>query len=118
MSSLFRQQAVGAGNGAERVVTGQGGTIVIPEGTKLQITDLVGTYQGAGIHRLRLDTLGGAEIFRLRYSADGTILDGLGTPLEIVGNAVGGGDKNVVITEEGAFVNSLTVLGVSEPVNA
>lgn len=118
MSSLFKQQAIGAGNGAERIVTVQGGTIAIAEGTKLQITDLVGTYQGAGIHRLREDNLAGAEIFRLRYAADGTILDGLGTPMEIQGNPVGGGVKNVVITEEGAFVNTLTVLGVSEPVNA
>ncbi|MGE5663135.1 MAG: hypothetical protein ACM31I_02255 [Deltaproteobacteria bacterium] len=114
MSTLFRQQAVGAGNGAEQIV-GTGGSIVIPEGQKLQITDLLGTYQGAGIQRIREDNLVGAEITRVRYAADGTIIAGLGTPVEILG-APGG--KTIVVTEEGAFVNSLTVVGVMEPMNA
>lgn len=114
MSTLFRQQAVGAGNGAEQIVA-SGGSIVIPEGMKFQITDLIGTYQGAGIQRIREDNLVGAEITRVRYAADGTIIAGLGTPAEILG--VPGG-KTIVVTEEGAFANSLTVVGVMEPVNA
>ncbi len=117
-ATIFKQQAIGAGNGAERVVTGQGGTITIPEGQKLQITDLLGTYQGVGITRLREDNLAGAEITRVRYAGDGTIIAGVGTPLTINGNAVGGGDKHVVVTEEGAFANTLTVLGILEPINA
>ncbi len=116
MSSVIRNQAIGAGNGAEQIV-GTNGTIQIPAGQRLQITDLIGTYQGAGIIRIREDNLVGAEVTRLRFAADGTILSGIGTPLTINGNPAGGAAKDVVITEEGAFVNTLTVVGVLESLN-
>lgn len=113
IATPFRNQAIGAGNAAEQIV-GTNGTVTIPAQRKLVITDWVMTYQGAGILRIREDNLAGAIVIQHRFSGDGEIQGQLGSPIEIVNNT--GSPMALVITEEGAFANSLFVSGRMETI--
>lgn len=108
--SLFNNQARGAGNGAERIVTGANGTISCPANRRILVTRLEGTYRGAGILRVRATDLAGAILWEQRYAADGSIVGGSNAPL-VLSNLAGAVAANFVVTEEGAFINSLFMAG-------
>ena len=100
----YKNQAVGAGNAAEQVM-GTSGSVSIPPRSKLILTDWIMTYQGAGILRIREDSISGPLVIQHRFSGDGEIQGDLSSPIEIM-NADPTTPKTVVFTEEGAFANS------------
>jgi hypothetical protein len=106
---VFNRQAIGAGNGAEQAM-GVNGSFTVPEGFKLVFSDWIGTYRGEGTIRLRKTNLAGAIVYQQYFAAAGEIQGDLKTPLS-VSAPVGGGDVTLVITEEGAFANSLFLAG-------
>ncbi|MGI0149744.1 MAG: hypothetical protein ACREDF_09480 [Thermoplasmata archaeon] len=118
--AIMNAQLIGAGNAAERILTGavgaaQGGvvltagTITIPANRVVRITNLVLTYRGAGVLRLRQTNLAGLIILEVRIAGDGTIIvDRVESPIQVVANAAA---AVVVATEEGAFVNSVFLSG-------
>lgn len=105
----FANQAIGAGNAAEQVVA-TNGTIVIPKNRELTIEDFLATYRGAGIIRIRNASLVGAILFELRFAADGSIQGDFKNGLHIEATLTAA--RTIVITEEGAFANSILLLGV------
>jgi hypothetical protein len=113
-STPFRNAAVGAGSAAEAVM-GTNGSVTIPPLSKLVITDWIMTYQGAGILRIREDSLGGTLVIPHRFSADGEIQGDLESPIEIA-NFDPVNPKTVVFTEEGSFPNSQFVSGRIDPI--
>lgn len=106
---VFNRQAIGAGNAGEQVV-GTNGTFTVPEGFKLVFTDWIGTYRGEGTIRLRKTNASGAIVYQQYFAAAGEIQGDLKTPMS-VSAPLGGGDVTLVITEEGAFANSLFLSG-------
>ena len=100
----FKNQAVGAGNAAEQVMA-TNGSVTIPPLSKLTITDWIMTYLGAGILRIREDSVSGPLVIQHRFSGDGEIQGDLESPIQIK-NFDPAAAKTVVFTEEGAFANS------------
>lgn len=107
-ATAYRNQAVGAGNAAEQIM-GTNGSVTIPVGKKLVISDWVMTYQGAGTLRIREDDLTGPLVIQHRFSGDGEIQGDLDSPIEI--KNFGATPKTVVFTEEGSFANSQFTAG-------
>ena len=99
-----------AGNGsASEALMDVNPTVAIPARGVFQICNLIATYRGAGIIRIRETDLNGAELLRVRFAADGTIpLDFRTAPLEF---RAGASARTLVFTQEGAFANSVTVSG-------
>lgn len=107
----------GSGSVAEAIVTatigyafGTGltltaGTLTLASGSILRISNIISTYAGAGILRLRQTNLAGVIIAQIRFAAAGTIIvDRMSNPILINGGVV-------VVTEEGNFANSMTIVG-------
>lgn len=102
MAERFNQQAIGAGNAVETVFN-TNGTIVVPPSQRLNITDYILDYEGAGKIRIRETNLAGAIMMQRRIAADGEIISDQKTPL-VLENTDPLNSKNFVITYEGAFV--------------
>lgn len=113
-STPFKNQAVGAGNAAEQIMA-TNGSVTIPPLSKLVITDWIMTYLGAGILRIREDSLVGALVIQHRFSSDGEIQGDLESPIEI-NNFDPVNPKTVVFTEEGAFANSQFTSGRTDTI--
>lgn len=98
----------GTGNAAEALMD-VNPTVVIPAGGIFQICNMIATFAGAGYIRIRETNLVGAELFRIRFAADGTIpLDFRTAPMQFkAGSTV----RTLVFTQEGAFANSILVSG-------
>jgi hypothetical protein len=121
--AVMNASLIGAGNVAERILTGvvgvQQGGLTLTAGTQtfsanrfVRISNLIMTYRGAGIMRLRQTNLAGAIILEIRFAGDGTItVDRVESPIQVVSGAVA---AVVVVTEEGAFVNSIFLSGKIE----
>lgn len=121
--AIANASLIGAGNAAERILTGvvgaaagglvlTAGTITLPAARVLRITNIIGTYRGAGILRLRTTNLAGTIILEVRFAADGTIImDRLESPIQVVSPAAPAAAAVVVVTEEGLFVNSIFLSG-------
>ena len=98
----------GAGSASEALM-GVNPTIAIPANGVFQIRNLIATYAGAGYIRLRETDINGAELLRIRFAADGTIpLDFITSPLQFKAGSSG---RTIVVTQEGSFVNSVTISG-------
>ena len=99
-----------SGNGsASEALMDSNPTITIPPNGVFQVRNLIATYAGAGYIRLRETDLNGAELLRIRFAADGTIpLDFITAPLQF---KAGSSARTIAITQEGSFVNSVTISG-------
>jgi hypothetical protein len=84
-------------------------TITVPPSGVFQICNILATYAGAGYIRIRETDLNGAELYRIRFAADGTIpCDFTTAPLTFKGGKNG---RTLVITQQGNFPNSVTISG-------
>jgi hypothetical protein len=101
--------SAGVGSVSETVME-TNGSYVIPDGFKLEITDWIGSYQGEGHVRIRLNDLAGEIQLPHYFSAAGEIQGDLTTPIYIAA-PLGGGDVTIVITQEGDFENSFLFTG-------
>lgn len=101
MGTQFNQQCIGVGNAAETQFD-VNGTIIVPPNLQLSITDYVLDYQGAGIIRVRADSLSGAIIHQRRIAADGEIISDMKTPLFLKNFSLTAA-KTFVVTYQGAF---------------
>lgn len=108
MASEFRNQAVGAGAAVESVVA-TNGTITIPANRTLRITDVVLSYGGAGVLRIRQNNILGPVLFMAQFGGQGSFEKTFKTPMLFEGGSTG---LVIVITEEGAFPNSFLISGV------
>lgn len=98
----------GTGNAAEALLD-VNPTITIRAGGVFQICNLIATYAGAGYIRIRETDINGAELFRIRFAADGTIpIDFRTAPMQF---KAGSSDRTLVLTQEGAFANSVLISG-------
>ena len=107
--AVFNQMAQGAGAGAEGIVAGPGTPLVLAAAQILRITDLIGTYLGAGIQRIRDTLVTGNLRAVVNHAASGTIDLHYRNPIQVVNNTAA--VFNLVVTETGAFANTLLVLG-------
>lgn len=99
----------GAGNAAEALLD-VNPTITIPANGRLRIYNFIATYEGIGIIRLRDTDLVGTELMRIRFAADGLIQgDFRASPLEFL--APRASARDIVVTQEGDFENSLLISG-------
>lgn len=99
----------GAGNAVEALMD-VNPTITIPAGGRLRIYNFIATYNGIGTIRLRDTDLAGTELLRIRFAADGLIQgDFRASPIEFL--APRASARDIVITQEGDFANSLLIAG-------
>lgn len=107
MSEPFFSSGVGS---ASEALLDVNPTIIIPPNGVFQVCNILSTYAGAGYIRLRETDLSGAELFRVRFAADGTIpADFTTAPLSFKGGPSG---RTLVLTQQGAFPNSVTISGM------
>lgn len=110
MDTAFSLQGLGAGSASEALLDTNPSFTVIKDHT-LKITDVISTYLGIGILRIRKTDINGDVMFRVRFAADGTIPCDFITPLPLPGGS-GNNGTVYVITQEGSFDNSILLLGV------
>lgn len=99
-----------AGNGsvAEALLDVNPTISISPRGV-FQVCNLLATYAGAGILRIRETNLGGAELFRVVFAAAGSIpMDFRTAPMEF---RAGETARTLVLTQEGNSTNSVTISG-------
>ena len=101
MSTQFNQQCIGVGNAAETQFD-VNGVITVPPNTQLNVSDYVLDYQGAGIIRIRADSISGAIAHQRRIAADGEIISDMKTPL-ILKNFSLTASRSFIVTYQGAF---------------
>ncbi len=100
--------ASGTGNAAEALMD-VNPTVTIPARGVFQIWNFLATFSGAGYIRLRETDINGAELLRIRFSADGLIQGDFRTaPLQYKAGATA---RTLVLTQEGAFANSILISG-------
>lgn len=99
----------GTGNAAEALMD-VNATITITKGGVLQIANFIATFEGVGKIRLRDTNLAGTELLRIYFAAAG-LLQGDFRSSPIAFRAPAGAARVIVVTQEGAFNNSLFLAG-------
>jgi hypothetical protein len=123
--ALLNISAVGAGNAAERLITGTpvsiaggftmtAGTVTYPVSRVSRLTNFIVWFNGAaGIWRVRQTNLTGTLMISLLFAAPGQIVvDRMENPLQFVSGTTAG---VLVVTESGvAAANEATITGKIE----